>query len=141
MPVVWDKSLGVGIPEFDEQHRAIQTRLRLLGDALGAGHADAAREALADVVAALQAHFEREERWMSTHAYPHQGSHLRAHQLGLATFERAARAFAEDGPGERFLELLERSARWLDIHLRAEDLRMGIFREAATRPAVSSGAR
>ena len=135
MPLAWSQTLSMGVAELDDQHRETITRLRLLGDALGADHRQATTRAMADLVRCVARHFRAEERWMRSHGYPRLLSHARAHELGLEALRQAERLLAASGPGERFLELVERSARWLDVHLRAEDLALGNFiREGAAAP-------
>ena len=140
MPLAWEKSLSVGVPELDAQHREIIARLRMLGEAIGLDRRGATAETLRGLLECLALHFEAEERFMREQAHPHLRAHSRAHKLGMETLERAAQLLADDGPTARFLELTERSARWLEVHLRSEDLRLGMFRETQRRrraPPVS----
>jgi hemerythrin len=135
MPLSWTKSLSVGVKELDLQHRETITRLRLLGEALGGDRPQAATRAMTDLVRCVSHHFRAEERWMRSHDYPRLASHARAHEVGLEAMAHAQRLLTEDGPSDRFQELLERSARWLDVHLRSEDLTLGNFvREGGDRP-------
>lgn len=130
MPLAWDKSLSVGVAELDAQHREIIARLKMLGEAIGSERREAAAETLRGLIACLVFHFESEERFMRQRSYPHLPAHARAHKLGLEVLERAAKVYAEGGTEGRFLELMERSARWIEVHLRSEDLRLGMFSES-----------
>lgn len=130
MPLAWDRSLSVGVEEFDAHHREVNARTKMLGEAIGSGQRAAAAEILQGLITTLAAHHHEEERWMRTRNYPRLAAHLRAHQLGMETLERAARALADGCDNPRFLDLVERTARWIDVHLRSEDLRMGRFQEA-----------
>jgi hemerythrin-like metal-binding protein len=130
MPLAWDRSMSVGVEEFDAHHREVNARTKMLGDAIGSGQREAAAEILRGLITILAAHHEDEERWMRARNYPRLTAHARAHQLGMETLERAARALADGCDNPRFLDLVERTARWLDVHLRSEDLRMGRFHEA-----------
>ncbi len=79
---------------------------------------------------------------MRGQGYPHLETHAHAHQLGLATLERAGQVLAEAGPNQHFLDLVERTARWIDVHLRSEDLRLGMFNSghrSGAKPTPSGG--
>ncbi len=145
MPLAWDGSLSVGVEELDANHREINARTKMLGEAIGSGRAEAAAEVLRGLITSLATHHVEEERWMRERSYPRLEAHARAHQLGLETLERAALALAEGCDSPRFLDLMERTARWLDVHLRSEDLRMGMFNEelarGSTGAATPSGGR
>jgi len=142
MPLVWDSTLSVSVGVLDDQHRETITRLRLLGEALGADQRQAATAAMSELVRCVVHHFETEERFMRSRGYPRLSSHARAHQVGLEALRLAERHLAASGPGERFQELVERSARWLDVHLRSEDLALGNFvRESSPQPSSKAPAR
>jgi hemerythrin len=137
MPLVWNRALSVGIAEIDQQQRETITRLRLLGDALGADRPQVATRAMADLVRCVARHFRTEERWMRDHDYPRVDLHARAHMLGIEALTRAERILLSAGPGGRFQELLVRSARWFDVHLRSEDLALGNFVRGASAGPVA----
>jgi hemerythrin len=130
MPLAWDRSMSVGVKEVDAQHRELLGRMRMLGDAIGSGQRAAATEILQELIVSLAAHHAFEEHWMRVRSYPRLTDHVRGHQLGMETLQRAAQALADGCESPRFLDLVERTARWLDVHLRSEDLRMGRFNEA-----------
>jgi len=134
MPLAWNKTLSVNVEELDEQHREIITRLRLLGDALGADRRQASTQGMAELVRCVSRHFRTEEHFMRSRGYPRLGSHARAHQVGFEALRSAERLLSASGPGERFRELVERSARWLDVHLRSEDLALGNFVRDGSTP-------
>lgn len=137
MPLQWDESLSVGVKELDAQHREILTCLRSLGDAIGGGRRNAVAAGLTALHGMVASHFATEQRWMEAHGYPHRDAHVRAHEIGLESLRLAVQAHGRGGLDERFLELVERAARWLEIHLRAEDLRMGMF-QGAQREQVAA---
>ncbi len=135
MPTTWDDSLSVGVPELDREHEEIMRRLDALGEAIGAGRAHAVGAELKALQEVVTAHFVEEERWMEAERYPHRASHARAHRTGLEALGRAVQAYQRGGVDFRFLDLVERAARWLDVHLRAADLRMGMYQGIEQLPA------
>ncbi|HVO20612.1 MAG TPA: hemerythrin domain-containing protein [Anaeromyxobacter sp.] len=140
MPLAWNETLSVNVDELDQQHREIITRLRLLGDALGADRRQSSTRGMAELVRCVAHHFRAEERFMRSRDYPRLGSHAQAHQVGLEALRSAERLLLASGPGERFRELVERSARWLDVHLRSEDLALGNFvRDGSAPPPAPAG--
>jgi hemerythrin-like metal-binding protein len=114
----------VGEPRLDAQHREIIVRLRLLGEAIGAEQPEGVAAALADLSAVVREHFADEERYMAELGYAHRATHAEAHAACLKSLDAAVRYHADGGASERFLDVLERVARWLDVHLRSEDLRL-----------------
>jgi hemerythrin len=142
MPIAWDRSMSMGVDELDDQHREIITRMRVLGDAIGADQREAMVRAVSELVRCVSKHFRIEERCMRLRGYPRLGSHSQVHDLGLQALGRAAQLCALEGASERFLEQVERSARWLDVHLRSEDLALGNYlRGHAARPSSARRAR
>ena len=140
MPLAWDSTLSVNVDVLDAQHRETITRLRLLGEALGGDQHQATVRAMADLIRCVDHHFRAEEFFMRSQGYPRLTSHTRAHEVGLEALRSAERHLASSGPGERFQELVERSARWLDVHLRSEDLALGNFvREGPAGRAAGAG--
>jgi hemerythrin len=142
MTLAWDRSLSMGVDELDDQHREIITRMRVLGDAIGADQREAMVRAASELVRCVSRHFRIEERCMRVRGYPRLSSHAQVHELGLQALSGAVRLCALEGPSERFLEQVERSARWLDVHLRSEDLALGNFlRDHAPAPSSARRAR
>ena len=142
MPLAWDRTLSMGVDELDDQHREIITRMRVLGDAIGADERETMVRAAAELVRCVSRHFRLEERCMRIRGYPRLGSHAQVHDLGLQALGRAAQLCALEGASERFLEQVERSARWLDVHLRSEDLALGNYlRDHAAGPSSARRAR
>jgi hemerythrin-like metal-binding protein len=127
VPVHWDPSYSIGIELFDIQHQAMIRRQRRLGEAIGSERPAAVALELLLLQRDTVRHFRAEERWMAENCYPEAAEHERAHRVCLEALEAAVRRHAASGVCERFLELLERVTRWLDVHLSAEDLRLGTF--------------
>jgi len=128
MPLAWDPQYAIGDAALDAQHREIILRLRWLGDAIGGEEPERAGTALHELAELVRSHFADEERWMAKRGYPHLARHAESHGACLESLALAVRLHAEAGMSERFVEVIERVARWLDVHLRSEDLRLGRHR-------------
>jgi hemerythrin len=128
MPLAWDRQYAIGVPALDAQHREIILRLRWLGDAIGGEQGERIGVVLGELAQLVKTHFEDEERWMAEEGYPFRDSHARSHGVCAKSLDTAVRLHAEAGVSVRFVEVLERVARWLDVHLRSEDLRLGRHR-------------
>jgi hemerythrin len=137
MPTEWDSEYGTGVEDIDAQHREINSRMRWLGEAIGAERTERIGPELGALALLLTAHFRGEERWMRETGYAGLAEHARAHRACADSMDRALRAYEAAGVTPHFLDVIERVARWLDIHLRAEDLRFGRF--AAGAAAKRSG--
>jgi hemerythrin-like metal-binding protein len=127
MPTTEDYSSSVGVKGFGDPHRQILARLQSLGDAIGAGGRDAVAAELEALQVVVAAHFADEQRRMEEEDHQNREAHGRAHEIGLQAIRRAMQAHDRGGLSYRTLDLVERAARWLDTHLRAEDPRQGVF--------------
>jgi hemerythrin len=125
MPLEWDPEYAVGHAGLDAQHSEIIQGLGRLGDAIGSEQAERISVALGELDQLLRTHFADEERWMTAQGYPRRAAHLEGHAACLESLVTAVRLHAEGGASERFVDVIERVARWLDVHLRSEDLRLG----------------
>jgi hypothetical protein len=77
---------------------------------------------------------------MEGERYPGQAEHVRAHLACTDSLDRALRAYDATGVSPHFLDVIERVARWLDVHLRSEDLRLGRFQAAQSGRSRSPAA-
>ncbi|HSD18554.1 MAG TPA: bacteriohemerythrin [Anaeromyxobacter sp.] len=126
MPVSWNRSLEIGVPEIDHQHRELFARLGGFDDALARGD----RADIAATFAFLRdyalVHFEREERLMREAEYPRLEAHQALHQGFVARLQALSREHELQGPSA----LLRLRARnwivvWLTDHVGGEDVALG----------------
>ncbi|MGC4001139.1 MAG: hemerythrin domain-containing protein [Anaeromyxobacter sp.] len=129
-PLEWDEAYSLGIEEIDAQHRTLIRRLRRLGEAIGAERPVETGKELRYLRQLVCEHFEDEERWMEEAGYPGCAEHERSHRAAEALLDQARRLLAETGLSLRFVSVVEEAARWLDEHLRTDDLKLGRFRAA-----------
>lgn len=82
----WDERYGVGVPEFDADHRAMSDLAETLRYALLIDAPPAEVQALLDdLLERALAHFEREERELERTGYPEWAAHRQSHDRLLRT--------------------------------------------------------
>ena len=82
---VWKDAFNLGIRAVDEDHKRFFEIFNRLHSCLG--H-DAAREAVAELIAYARGHFAREEQALDDVAYPYLAEHRAQHQRLLRDLER-----------------------------------------------------
>jgi hemerythrin len=129
--IAWHDDLSVGVPEIDEQHRELISRVNRLFAALDQ---KVAAEEIADLFAFLESyvvvHFGTEERFMNEHAgdgYAGELHHKSEHQA----FVRDYREFRKDlaaGADPVFIQEFKRwIANWYLLHIEKVDKGLGTF--------------
>lgn len=122
--VEWTKSLEVGIPEIDFQHRNLVSMLNALHTAIEAGET---RQNLSDILEELDLyvvnHFATEERLMERLRYEFIAQHKAEHLRLAETVQQHRAAFARgDGSAEELMQFL---IRWLLNHIAGADSHIG----------------
>jgi hemerythrin len=130
--VEWDENYSLGLPEIDQQHRALFGMINDLWQAIITRQSGAA---VASVLTRLEhysvRHFTAEETLMRSIAYPKFGEHRRAHlefirRIGLEREKQAA--------GNPIgLEILDFLNNWLVDHIMTADMSYAEHYERLTK--------
>lgn len=129
--VAWDASLSIGIDVIDEHHRYLFDLTNDLFDVVQAKRG--ARE-VARVLKAMdqytQVHFRAEERMMEHYGYAEQN---RQHDQHRAFEEKLEEFYAEmhDNPLTAQFDALLYLREWLIRHIKVEDAKLAVLRDAA----------
>ncbi|HEX9244095.1 MAG TPA: hemerythrin family protein [Anaeromyxobacter sp.] len=118
----WEPA-SLGDERLDGQHRNIVRRLRTLVAALESGKLDEVRATLRTLSLALAEHWRDEERWMENAGYPGISEHARNHDALLRTLADAV----EPPPRYDLVEGVSELSEALEVHMRAEDLKLARF--------------
>lgn len=120
----WSEEYSLGIPEIDQQHKALfgavdelHTAFMEQKEGLKVGQVIEFMEVYA------KTHFQTEERLMEKHPFPNRDSHLEGHRA----FEEQVMEFLPRAPhGTRMLsmEVLHFLKDWLTHHINDTDRRM-----------------
>ena len=127
--VTWNKSLLVGVPTIDEQHKTLIQRLN------GVNQAVSVRQGGREVLKSLdfmeeyaELHFTTEEALMKEHAYPGQAAHLVQH----GEFKKAVSAIHQDileeGATSEIADAIQKLlVNWFVNHIKTVDRKLGKF--------------
>jgi hemerythrin len=127
----WDQKFCVSLPEINADHKELAQCINELYAAVAAGKERAEVKAFFGKVAQkFRAHFEHEEKLMSTHGYPGYDAHRADHQAVLSDIGDIAKDFA-DGVFDYDPEkaLAQRLTDWFLEHTRIYDTPMCEFLE------------
>ncbi len=121
MPIAWDDSLSVGIPEIDLEHRTLMSIIHQLHETIKTDGLAADQLAIIDkLLVAAQRHFLTEDRWFQIHGFPEADHHNQQHQ---EFYKRVTefRDMIELGTFDVGLKINLFVSEWLETHLRDED--------------------
>lgn len=133
-----------GFPPIDDEHRLISGRLEALRDAVRASDLHAVKATLAEVRAAVEAHFAHENGLMVGQAYPKAGRHQEAHATFLADASKGAAVVEKEGLSDGVRRwVMGRLIDWFRFHIAAYDVELGRYlaaRGTSPTPAVAGEA-
>lgn len=126
----WNESLAVGVEVVDEQHKALFARL---DDLFAAVSREDKQEKVSSLLVFLtdyvKSHFETEQRYMASLAYPGLVAHRQQHEQFKREFGLINARFAEKGATGLLPVLAQRRiADWWLNHVRQFDKVMGQYR-------------
>jgi hemerythrin len=125
--LVWDRTLSVGVPEIDEDHRKLVDLFNLLNRAVLEGASRDYTEALVDELISCTAwHFKHEERLMLKYGYPGLAEHRSEHAELIDSAQALQRKF-QSGSGPAASEDIEFVEHWLTGHIYGADMDLGAF--------------
>jgi diguanylate cyclase (GGDEF)-like protein/hemerythrin-like metal-binding protein len=117
-----------GFGPIDAEHRALSDGLENFIGKVNGGKADEARSALADVIAAVAAHFAHEEELMADFSYPLLARHKEAHALFVGDALRFQAELTKSGVTPNFRRwAVGRLPEWFRYHILAHDMGLGQF--------------
>ena len=119
----WTKSMSVGIPLLDEDHKALIRLINRLHAGLAAGAKFVELEDIFDrLVAYIEFHFTREEKVMEAGGYPGAAAHREEHEgFTQAIYEMRDR-YAREGDQTMTAELPNYLKNWLNHHILLQDM-------------------
>ncbi len=129
MRVEWTKDLSTTVPEIDEQHKELFSRINSLLEACGR---DKGKEVVGRTIAFLDdyvvTHFSTEEGLMARTAYPAYERHKQEHQVFIGRMADLKRKFHNEGADPDVVHLTTRTlVEWLDVHIRETDRALGEY--------------
>ena len=119
----WTKSMSVGIPLLDEDHKALIRLINRLHAGLAAGAEFVELEDIFDrLVGYIEFHFTREEKVMEAGGYPFAEAHREEHEgFTQAIYEMRDR-YAREGDQTMTAELPDYLKNWLNHHILVQDM-------------------
>ena len=125
--LVWDRTLSVGVPEIDEDHRKLVNMFNLLNRAVAEGASRDYTEALVDeLISCTVWHFKHEERLMLKYGYPGLAEH-RSEHTGLIDSAQALQRKFQSGESPASSEDIEFVEHWLTGHIYGADMDLGAY--------------
>lgn len=125
MLIEWSDSFVLGVEKMDETHREFVEQLNALGEVSDA----AMLERLEAFIAHTEAHFARENRWMTDAGFPMIHCHLEEHE-GVLSIMREVRGMVADGRFELGRVLVRELAPWFTNHAATMDTTLALFIQA-----------
>jgi len=129
----WTESLGVGVPDIDEQHRELIERINSLRVAMGQGRS---REEIRETIRFLEdyvvEHFTAEEQYMLVSDYPYATMHKAEHTAFIRDFaaiKEKLERLERDGMITSFaaIETQRKLSDWLVNHIGKSDKVLGAY--------------
>ncbi|MBK8636733.1 MAG: hemerythrin family protein [Chromatiaceae bacterium] len=125
--LVWDKTLSVGVPEIDEDHRKLVDLFNLLNRSVAEGASRDYTEALVDeLISCTVWHFKHEERLMLKYGYPGLAEH-RSEHTELIDSAQALQWKFQSGESPASSEDIEFVEHWLTGHIYGADMDLGAY--------------
>ena len=126
-PVEWSSEYSVGIPEIDEQHKALFELIAKIHTAIHERKGSAACQTVLDeLVDYTRIHFALEQSLMRMMGYPDYKAHCEHHRKLVEDVE-AMQAKIRAGSASISFELLHFLRNWLAKHIIGEDIQYARF--------------
>jgi hemerythrin len=129
MAIQWTNDLATGIPEIDDQHKELFSRVNLLLNACkqGKGKLEIGRT-IAFLEDYVNTHFSTDEKNMLRHQYPDYIAHRAQHAIFKNSLQGIKRQLDAEGPGIHIIILTNQMVtEWLISHIRALDRAFGDY--------------
>jgi len=116
----WDDSIALGIPEIDQQHKALFGWINTLNEAISNGEGyEAVDELIWKLITYVTEHFTAEERLMLSINFAGLAAHRREHDLFVEKLREIQGSFI-DGH-EMGANILDFMVDWLVCHIKGTD--------------------
>ncbi len=126
MPLVWDDSLKIGIPEIDQQHKLMIDQMNLLVQALKDNKGpEEIQKILQFLDRYVEQHFGFEEQCMHRYQCPIAATNAQAHQQFIAKYQAIKAEFNAHGPSFMLvLDISQNLLDWFINHIRKIDTQL-----------------
>jgi len=125
--IQWSEDFVIGVPEIDEQHKALVEKLNNLIDTYN-DNPDKIREALDFLINYALLHFETEERFMEQYNYPGLEEQIDEHRKFTKTVNKFVDDFLIMGPTPEIAKRIEKEViEWIEHHILNVDKKIGEF--------------
>ncbi|MDO9510828.1 MAG: bacteriohemerythrin [Bacteroidales bacterium] len=119
----WDEEFNTGIPEIDNQHKALVGLLNSLFNLLREGKArNEVSEALNQLTAYSEVHFKTEEAFFIQYSYPETETHIACHNAFIDKID----SFRDQMTGSNLtlsIDVFKYLKLWLQEHILGEDMK------------------
>jgi hemerythrin len=135
MPLIWDDSLKIGIPEIDQQHKQLIDQMNLLVEAMKNNKGqDEIQKIINFLDLYVRQHFGFEEQCMHRYKCPIAQTNDQAHQQFIANYEEIKTEFANRGPSfVLVLQINQNLLDWFINHIRKIDTQLKPCMSASTQ--------
>ncbi len=129
MRIEWTKDLSTAIPEIDEQHKELLSRINCLLDACDN---DRGGEEIGRTIGFLEdyvvTHFGTEEQLMAATAYPRAARHTEEHKIFISRIADLKHKFHYEGAEPDIVQSMASAlTAWLNSHIRGTDRALGEY--------------
>ncbi|MDR1378942.1 MAG: hemerythrin family protein [Synergistaceae bacterium] len=117
--MLWNKSLEIGIPAIDLQHKELFKQIDILSDVT---QKDRVPQTLKFLEEYVRKHFNDEQAWHSRSNYPKAELHKKMHVGFVAAFEKMKHEYDSDPSNVAVLHKINKAVfDWLKTHIMVHD--------------------
>ena len=125
--IQWSEDFVIGIPEIDNQHKALVEKLNNLIDTYN-DNPDKIRDALDFLIDYALLHFETEESFMEQYNYPGLEEQIEEHRKFTKTVNKFVDDFLMMGATPEIAKRIEKElVEWIEHHILNVDKKIGEF--------------
>ncbi len=126
MNIAWNSLMTTGVPELDDQHRALIDTLNQLADAMSSGKGtQEIGKILTFAGEYAQTHFRAEEAYFDQYRCPASAKNRQEHANFLARFRELQSQFEQCGADFKFISGVYRElSNWLVHHILGVDIQL-----------------
>ena len=123
---IWNKTLNIGVPEIDEDHRKLVDLFKLLAASVVEGdEGDFVEAVMEELISFAVWHFRHEERLMLQYGYESLANHKSEHEDLIASAKTLQQELLQEGVVlSEDIQFLEH---WLTTHIGNSDMKLGVY--------------